>query len=95
MNKDRVSKNTWAVVISTAILSIFGGWSAGNERQAENTTRISIVEEKCSAQEKERHEDRVVDKEILQKLDALSQDMAEVKSDVKILRATKADKYAE
>lgn len=89
MDKDKISKNTWAALGLTALLSIFGGWSAGTEKQGENTRRISIIEEKCEQTDKKYDQ-------IITKLDALGADMSEVKSDVKLLKATKADrKYAE
>lgn len=88
MDKEKISKNTWAGLALTTILFFFGGWSAGTERQSDNTRRISVIEEKCGTTE-EKYD------QIITKLDALGTDISEVKSDIKLLNATKADRRYE
>lgn len=96
MDKDKISKNTWAALGLTVLLSVFGGWSAGTEKQNETVRRVSIIEEKCAENDKKSANTDQRYEEIIKKLDNLGADMSEVKSDVKLLNATKADrKYVE
>lgn len=93
MKAGKISKNTWAVMALTTLLSIFGGWSAGNEKQAETIRRVSVIEAKCEQKnlsDSERYiEQKQRDEEIIEKLNILI-------TEVGLLKATKADKkYAE
>lgn len=92
MNNKIISKDTIAQMGLVVLLSIFGGWSAGTQRQTETIKRIAVVEEKCGTTQQKYDQ-------IIKRLDELSTgqqtiiiDMATVKSDVKLLNATKADR---
>ena len=85
MKTDKISKEFILGCIITVAMSIFGGWQASTEHTFENTRRISIVEAEC------RNTDSKY-QEIINSLNTLQQDVNTIKSDIKLLGATKADK---
>jgi uncharacterized protein (DUF1919 family) len=96
MDKDKISKNTWAALALTALISIFGAKSADSQAQMDFDRRVTVIEQKCVENDKKSTKTDQRYEEIIKKLDNLGSDMSEVKSDVKLLNATKADrKYVE
>jgi hypothetical protein len=88
-HQGKISKDTLLMLGLTLALSIFGGWSAGTEKQNDLSKRVSLIEQKCS--ETDARYDQIIEK-----LDAMNSSLNEVKSDVKLLNATKVDrKYVE
>lgn len=85
MKADKISKEFIIGCTITVALSVFGGWQASTEHAFDNTRRISIIES----------ENTNIDykyQAIMNSLNTLQQDVNTIKSDVKLLGATKADK---
>jgi len=80
-----INKNTLCAAGLTILLSVSGSWITANEKTNENTKEIAVINDKMPNQEARYNQ-------IIDKLDALQLDVNEVKIDVKLLKATKADR---
>lgn len=80
-----ISKNTLFAAGLTILISVYGSWITANEKTNENTKEIAVINDKMPNQEARYNQ-------IIDKLDALQLDVNEVKIDVKLLKATKADR---
>jgi len=80
-----ISKNTLFAAGLTILISVYGSWITANEKTNENTKEIAVINDKMPNQEAHYNQ-------IINKLDALQLDVNEVKIDVKLLKATKADR---
>jgi len=85
MKTEKISKEFIFGCILTILLSVAGGWSASTQQQNENTKDIRVLQEQFLYQDDKYNK-------IIQKLDGLQTDVNTVKSDVKLLGATKADR---
>ena len=96
MDKSKISREFILGCILTVSISILGGWSASTEIQNDNTRRISIIEEKYEYVEAANEQIISMLNEITQGQQNISINLSEIASDVKLLKATKADrKYVE